>query len=66
MIAEKKLNSLNKINSSSLMVKASHVHKMHKQISVIRAIACLEYLGRVKILVESLSIKNLKFIFLRV
>ena len=35
-------NSLNKISFSNLKTKASHVHKTHKQMSVIIAIDLLE------------------------
>ena len=37
-----KLKSLNKINCSSLNINASHVHKIHKTISIVIAKILLE------------------------
>ena len=45
--------SLNNIISSSLMINASHMHKMHNPASVIMAIACLEYRGIDRMLIEN-------------
>ena len=44
---------LNKINSSNLIMNASHVHKMHKPASDIIAIVCFEIRGKDKILFEN-------------
>ena len=53
---ELKLKSLKKINSSSLKINASQVHKIHKQISEITAIILFEYRGRDKMFCENFSI----------
>ena len=39
---EKKLKSLNKINSSSLITKANQVHIAHNTESLMTAMACFE------------------------
>ena len=53
------INSLNKIISSNLITKESHVHIMHKLKSVIRAIACFEYRGSDKMIFVNSFIKLL-------
>ena len=42
IIAGKNLKSLKRINSSSLIMNANQVHRIHRHISVIIAIICFE------------------------
>ena len=52
IIAGKILKSLNKTSSSNLKQNASQVQRIHKAISVIKAIVVLEYRCRDKIALE--------------